>query len=178
MRLPDGTILMHGQAPYDAAKAHEYYMRTRKLKGRKKGQSYTVNLGGGKTIKLSAKQLAEQKAYAAKRVTAIKQKLAELNTKLKEAVREAEKKKANSKREAAKPDTAAEKSQAARESKKYRDKHQQEIATKAKKASSEKKTKTNADPVEELGRTIIKIQDTLKAAVARQRALTGATRNG
>lgn len=28
---------MHGSAPYDAAKAHDYYMRTRKLKGRKKG---------------------------------------------------------------------------------------------------------------------------------------------
>lgn len=37
MRLPDGSTLMHGAAPYDAAKAHQYYLRTRKLKGRKKG---------------------------------------------------------------------------------------------------------------------------------------------
>lgn len=38
MELPDGTPLMHGTRPYDPKKAHEYYMRTRKLKGRKKGQ--------------------------------------------------------------------------------------------------------------------------------------------
>ncbi len=35
MKLPDGTILMHEKAPYDPVKAHEYYMRTRKLKGLK-----------------------------------------------------------------------------------------------------------------------------------------------
>lgn len=43
MRLPDGSILMHGdlehRAPYDARKAHEYYLRTRKLKGREKGNA-------------------------------------------------------------------------------------------------------------------------------------------
>jgi len=37
MRLSDGTTLMHGTAPYDPAKARAYYLRTRKLKGRKKG---------------------------------------------------------------------------------------------------------------------------------------------
>lgn len=36
MLLPDGTVLMHGEAPYDPKKAHEYYIRTRHLKGRKK----------------------------------------------------------------------------------------------------------------------------------------------
>ena len=38
MELPDGTTLMHAGRPYDPKKAHEYYLRTRKLKGRKKGQ--------------------------------------------------------------------------------------------------------------------------------------------
>lgn len=42
MLLPDGTILVHTDEngfthAYDPVKAHEYYMRTRKLKGRKKG---------------------------------------------------------------------------------------------------------------------------------------------
>lgn len=38
MKLPDGTTLMHDAThAYDSAKAHEYYMRTRKLKGRKGG---------------------------------------------------------------------------------------------------------------------------------------------
>ena len=38
MELPNGEILKHGPRPYDPKKAHEYYLRTRKLKGRKKGQ--------------------------------------------------------------------------------------------------------------------------------------------
>lgn len=37
MQLPDGTTLMHGKRPYDPVKARAYYLRTRKLKGRKKG---------------------------------------------------------------------------------------------------------------------------------------------
>jgi len=38
MELPNGEVLMHGARPYDPKKAHEYYLRTRKLKGRRKGQ--------------------------------------------------------------------------------------------------------------------------------------------
>lgn len=37
MQLPDGTTLMHGKRPYDPVKAREYYLKTRKLKGRRKG---------------------------------------------------------------------------------------------------------------------------------------------
>ena len=36
LKLPDGGVLMHGKRPYDPAKAREYYLRTRKLNGRKK----------------------------------------------------------------------------------------------------------------------------------------------
>lgn len=44
MLLPDGTILVHKDEngfthAYDPVKAHEYYIRTRQLKGRKKGQA-------------------------------------------------------------------------------------------------------------------------------------------
>jgi hypothetical protein len=38
MELPGGEVLMHAGRPYDPKKAHEYYLRTRQLKGRKKGQ--------------------------------------------------------------------------------------------------------------------------------------------
>lgn len=38
MELPNGEVLMHAGRPYDPKKAHEYYLRTRKLKGRQKGQ--------------------------------------------------------------------------------------------------------------------------------------------
>ena len=37
MELPNGEVLMHAGRPYDPKKAHDYYIRTRKLKGRKKG---------------------------------------------------------------------------------------------------------------------------------------------
>lgn len=37
MQLPDGSILMHAGLPYDPAKAHEYYLRVRKLKGSQNG---------------------------------------------------------------------------------------------------------------------------------------------
>lgn len=33
----DGKVLMHDRAPYDPAKARAYYLKTRQLKGRKKG---------------------------------------------------------------------------------------------------------------------------------------------
>lgn len=177
MKLPNGTILMHEKAPYDPVKAHEYYLRTRKLKGRKKGTSYTVKLGSGKTIRLTGRQLAEQKAYAAERVSTIKRRLVELNSKLRVAMREAEAKKAKSKREASKPESAADKAKAARESKKYRDKHQQELASKRKKASTTDKRTVTADPVAQLEAKISVIRDTLKTVIARQRALAGATRN-
>jgi hypothetical protein len=95
MRLDDGTILMHGRAPYDPVKAHEYYIRTRQLKGRKKGSpTYSVQKPSGKTVTLTARQLTEQRAYAAKRVNDIKLKLAELSSQLRIALREAREKKA------------------------------------------------------------------------------------
>ena len=43
MLLPDGTTLIHEGRPYDPVKAHEYYLRTRKLKGRKKGSAKTAS---------------------------------------------------------------------------------------------------------------------------------------
>lgn len=191
MKLPDGTTLMHGSRPYDPAKAHEYYIRTRKLKGRKKASqqpahtrgsqlfrsdpTYTVTVGG-KTSRLTAPQLKEQKANAAKRVSSIKKKLAKLNAELKKRVAEAKR----AERESKKPDSAAEKSEAARDAKKYRDKNQQKLATKGKKAAAEKSTKKDAEPdsVDALKDRIAGVQKSLAAAVERQRALTSAKKNG
>lgn len=177
MHLPDGTILMHGRAPYDPAKAHEYYIRTRQLKGRTKGSpTFSVRKSSGKTVTLTTRQLTEQRVYAAKRVNDIKLKLAELNSKLNIALREARGKKAKTEREAKKPPTAAERSKAARESKQYREKHQQKLATKRKAAIKTKKS-TEEDPVAALQTKIGEIKKRLSTAVAIQRALTGAIRN-
>ena len=197
MRLPDGTILMHARAPYDPVKAHQYYLRTRELKGRRKGrvqlptdksrpvvkpslskraETFTVKLDGGKTAKLTSQQLTEQKVYAAKRVADIKSKLAELNGLLKQRMAEARQAEAKAK----KGPTAADKAEAARESKKYREKHQQELSTK-RKAATEKKpvpTKPTTDTVEGVKQVITEVQGRLKAAVERQRSLSSATKNG
>lgn len=196
MQLPDGTILIHATLPYDPAKAHQYYLRTRQLKGRKLGQNvvpsrknplvgdtgqstYTVKLPDGSTSVVTAKQLSEQKAYAAQRVGEIKKALSAFSSDLKKAMREARMKKAESERNANKPPTAVEKSKAARESKQFQEKHKTELATKAKirAKSSPKTTSDNTDPVAELNTRVTQIKDSLKAAVAQQRALAGATRN-
>lgn len=180
MRLDDGTILMHGRTPYDPVKAHQYYLRTRQLKGRKTGSSsFSVRTPDGKTVVLSARELAEQKAYASKRVNDIKTKLTELNSKLKKALSEARKKKSTTRQKADKPETAADKSKAARESKQYKEKHKTEIATKSRraaaKAKSKSKTKTD-DPVAHLEEQIGEIRRHLLNAVLIQRALAGAIR--
>lgn len=175
MRLHDGTVLMHVAAPYDPVKAHEYYLKIRKLKGRTKGDSegsstFSVRTPNGKTVKLSQKQLAEQQVYAAKRVADIKKNLMELSKKLRQAIAEAKKKKAESE----KPDTAAEKSKKARDSQQYRKKHKGELATKSKTAA---KKRAKADPVAQLEAKIIQIKGRLVAAVAIQRVLASATRS-
>lgn len=176
MRLPDGTTLMHVKAPYDPVKAHEYYLRIRELRGRKKGaETFTVRRANGKQVQLTQQQLVEQQAYAAKRVAEIKQNLLKLVGELRKAMAEAEKKKAKTHRDASKPKTAAEKSKAARESKQYRQKHKSSIATKQKHAR--KKKSTNADPVAELKAKITQIKGRLIAAVKIQRALASATKN-
>jgi len=196
MRLLDGTILMHGKSPYDPVKAHEYYIRTRQLTGRKLGTRekltaldrssatsspfYTVVLNG-ETVRLTKEQLAEQRAYATKRVAQIKASLADLEAVLKVVVRHAKEKELQAKREAAKPDTAAEKADAARESAKYRDKHSQSLATKSRRAAA-KETKPSTstatrNPVADVEAKVSEIKDSLTAAVANQRALAGATRN-
>jgi hypothetical protein len=181
-------LLAHARAPYDPRKAHEYYLRTRKLKGRKSGtavadfrsgdgkSSYTVKLRDGKTAKLNEQQLAEQRLYAEARVQSIQKKLVELNKALKEKMAEARKAEA----EANKPKTAAEKAKAARDAKKYRDKNQQKLKNaRAKKAAQDKPaSEPKPDSVEGLKKTIEKAKKSLDAALERQRSLASATKTG
>lgn len=172
----DEALIEHAQGLYDAAKAHEYYLRTRKLKGRHKGSpTFTVRTGAGE-VQLSQQQLVEQKAYAAKRIAAIKQRLTELSAELRKAMSKAKSEKAKSHRQASKPQTAAEKSKASRESKQYRQSHKQQLATKQKHREV-KKTKKKADPVAEVEAKITLIRGRLIAAVSIQRALASATKS-
>lgn len=181
MLLPNGETLMHDRAPYDPAKAKEYYERTKKLKGRKpgagppppKGKSrgsamITIKRPDGKILKLTPQQHREQKAIAAKRVQSIKKKLSKLQGELKERMKKAK----DAERESKKPDSTAEKAEKARDSEKYRDKNQQKIKSAAKKADAKKSdSKSGTDSVEGLKSSIASVQKSLKAAVARQRML-------
>ena len=177
-------VLQHASAPYDPVKAREYYLRTRKLKGRKKGSfeptsgnrnaTYTVKTGsGGKgQVRLTAQQLTEQRAYADARVESISKKLKDLNDRLRKKMAAA--------RKANKPPTAAEKAKAAREARKYRDKHKQEIKTKARQAAKKAPAKKSSsrDTVASLKKSIATTKASLKEAVAKQRSLAAAKKNG
>lgn len=202
MELLDGTILRHGDLPYDPVKAHEYYMQTRQLKGRKKGLAQPVNttgsstprsssgmvtvkLASGKVVKLTSQQMAEQQAYAAKRVGEIKNNLNKLSAELKKKLAEAEKKKKSNQ-----PLTAAEKLKVAQDAKQYRAAHRQKIASAKKIASINKHAKGNApgktpgkskstvNSVDVLKKKIVIVKGRLNAAVATQRLLMTATRTG
>lgn len=194
MRMPDGTILMHEHAPYDPVKAHEYYMRTRKLHPRQKlavqparkgrrphGTTYSVPSESGGYVKLSAQEYAKQSAYAHQRVVRIQARLAKLKTELHKKIAEAK----VAARKANQPKTAAEKAQARRDAKKYRQSHKQELRNKAKNQADKQKnsggssTSTQkSDTVASLKADIIVARDNLKSAIARQRDLAAAKKNG
>lgn len=141
----DDSALFH-RAPYDAAKAREYYLRTRKLKGRKKGGSSDygqsearaasrILSGGGKPNRANTKsrqaELKAQKEALTKRLERLREVLAEAveaakkrsggdpNKKAKDKAPETQADKAdrNAAEKKAKPETAAEKKERAKKAK-------------------------------------------------------------
>lgn len=163
-------------AIYDPVKAHEYYVRTRKLKGRKKAGEKAVSgllSSVGATATGQKKQgHAQQKARLDKQIGDLRTRLTKLNAELKKRMAES-----------SKPDTAAEKADAARSSKEWRAKNQQKVKSQNEKKAKEaakaspsssggSKTKSGgSNSVEDLKGTIKKVRDQLSAAVARRRAL-------
>lgn len=148
---------------YDPVKAHEYYLRTRKLKGRKPGSSDQLVGDRAPTIKKTSskkpsgkdprtgksRQEIELNARAKARKE-LKERIDRLSEKLhvlesvirkKEHEEDSENRKSKAKSERAakerdKPKSAAEKAEAARDSKKYRDKNQQKLESKSEKSES------------------------------------------
>jgi hypothetical protein len=170
-------------ALYDPVKAHEYYLRTRKLKGRKKGKAEPTGVTravGAALATRSARrpatnnpQLHRQRQQAAARVSTLRKKLAELNARLKE--KEAEKR--ETEREAKKGPDAADKRKAAKRSKEWRAENQQKVkqqeARRAAKEKSQpaKKSGGGEDSIEGIKKAITRVKGALEKAVARQRAL-------
>jgi hypothetical protein len=184
VRLPNGEVLMHANAPYDPKKAHEYYLRTRKLKGRQKAAPKLTVRKSGLGVKLAPapkkhtqisdlnpQQKRELQVVARARVQKAQKKLNELNKKLKDKLAEAKK----AERDAKKPKTAAEKSKDAREAKKYRQSHKTEISTKSKaKRGADKasgKDTSSSNSVEGLKKQIASAEKELATAKAKQKAL-------
>jgi hypothetical protein len=98
MKLPDGTTLLHGdlehRAPYDARKAHEYYLRTRRLKGRKAkiGELPVRPLAA---VKEAGKAAAPKKGITRRKadkayLSSVSAKLKELNASLKQKMADAQ----------------------------------------------------------------------------------------
>ena len=187
--------LLGGASSYDPVKAHEYYERTKKLKGRR-GQAKITNaqLSGkglskyrdprtGKTMdQIHREARAKQRKELSDRIQSLSAKLAKLEAKIREMTHEeaSEDRKGKAKKERAakereKPDSAAEKAEKARESKKDRAKNQQETKNKAKEASdksgggSSSKTKSGskASQVSELRALATKVKGQI--AVAKQK---------
>jgi hypothetical protein len=147
---------------YDPVKAHDYYIKNRDLKGRKKGthtyeDGSTVSAAENERRKITArtgidprtgktrqqiarearvklrKKITEQVGRLEDKLKKIEDKIRELEHKESSEDRKGKAKKERSRKEAEKPKTAAEKAKDARESSKYRDKHKQELKSKAKK---------------------------------------------
>jgi len=140
---------------YDPVKAHEYYERTKKLKGRKRGQADTPRGGLSRTRatgrdprtgkmmdQIHKEARAKQRKALSDAIQSLSKKLDRLEARIRELSHEeaSEDRKGAAKKERAakereKPDTTAEKAEKARESKKDRAKNQQKEKSKAKEAS-------------------------------------------
>jgi chromosome segregation ATPase len=128
---------------YDPIKAHAYYLRTRQLKGRRRGSGVQPVGFARANARRSAEAKPKQRRELQARIRSLETKLQKLETKIRqmEAKEASEDRRGQAKKERAakereKPKTAAEKAEAAREAKKYRDKNQQQLQNKAKEAST------------------------------------------
>lgn len=141
MQTPTEFELQHALADYDPVKAHEYYERHKQLKGRNKGSARrTLKPRTTRAPASSAK--ARQRKELSASIQSLSKKLQQLEALIRKKEHEAKSedrkgkaKKERSAKEKDKPKSAAEKAKAARDNKQFRDKHKQELKTKAKKDS-------------------------------------------
>lgn len=129
--------LMHR---YDPVRAHEYYMRTRRLKGRRRGSGRDPRAGRTRR-QISRSARARQRRELATRIQNLERKLRQLDRQImvQMAAEALENRKGKAKQERAakekdKPKSAAEKAQIARDNEKYRKKNQGVLKTKARQA--------------------------------------------
>jgi hypothetical protein len=182
---------------YDRLRAHEYYLRTRKLKGRKTGSKPplssikpsssrpSVSKGLGKKASKATKPPTQLRSEAQARVTAIKARLSKLESALKALLKESESSKEKSKTKtpeksgkesssSSKPLTAAQKAAKKKTNEEYYDKHKKP----AEKKATGTHDMTNEQKIEEVRAQIKKARAQLKAAVIRARQSSTKPANG
>lgn len=163
MRPPTDFELQHFiKHEYNPAKAREYYLRTRELKGRKKGSEKVTYEDGsvgtktqargktawkdprtGKTMQQIHKDArTKQRKELGDAIQKMEGRLKKLEALIKKRLqdeksedRKGKAKKERAAKEADKPKSAAEKAEVSRENEKYRDKNQQKIKSDSKKDS-------------------------------------------
>lgn len=186
----NSTVSPHLVHEYDPVKRHEYYERTKKLKGRSKGASQTSgtkssqnNGSGGARNPKEAKNSEQQKAEIKARVTAYKARLEKLKEVLALLVAEAKKRSEDnagtkeSRAEAAKKESASKEksssdggskksgSSTAKEkaaSKEYYEKNKDKISLKKQEANLK-------DQIKEVEEKIVKIRADLKDSIQKAR---------
>lgn len=183
MRIPSEFELQHIGRLYDPVKAHQYYLRTRKLKGRRRGSSEQPKGFARANLRRHEEAKPRQRRVLAARITSLEGKLRKLEAKIREMEHQeaSEDRKGKAKQERAakerdKPKTAAEKAESARESEKYRKRNQQQLKSKTDQASDQsggggsskkKASSSKAKQVSELRTLATKVRGQI--AVAKQK---------
>lgn len=126
---------------YDAAKAHEYYLRTRELKGRKPGTAQPKPKHTRAQIAAGAR--ARQRKELAAAINNLQARLQKLEDLIRQrgqeeasVNRKSKAKKERAAKEHTKPKSAAEKAKTNRENRKYRDKHKQKLKSTSKRSGA------------------------------------------
>jgi septal ring factor EnvC (AmiA/AmiB activator) len=179
MTTPEDFVLIHADRVYDPVKAHEYYMRTRQLKGRKPGAAESVasdrrtaNFGGARKVKGNSpvKTPAQRQMEIEARVDALKVRLKKLREVLATLVEQAQRRSgiepqkktsATTGKDARSKDLSpAEKKKAAERSKEYREKNDPGLS------DQEESLRKSIQRVEQ---QIAKAREELKSSIERAR---------
>lgn len=171
----DDSALLHAEQPYDPQKAREYYLRTRKLKGRKKG-SEELPSGDtkkralslvGKVQKAAPKQSGEaRRAEIAAEVTRLRGRLETLKKALAALVDDAKGRSGAKKDTKDKPGAKDSKGGSKGESK-LSPQEKRKAAERSKKWREKHKDKTPEQQVVALKEQIKDIRAKIKAAIAK-----------
>lgn len=171
--IVDDSILLHDNLlhAYDPVKAREYYLRTRKLKGRKKGSednkgdknSGSVKPSGTKKSPVVKKRAKQKRAETEAKVAALKKRLERLKEVLSELVKEA---KARSGVKDESPKAKADQNEETKARKPLTSAQKKAQAERAKKAYEKEKKQSPDQELKELQEKIKDIRAKIKAAIA------------